>query len=318
MTHEQPPADEPSALIDIEILQSYRQGDFLALLTELPVVTASGVRVELAPEGAVLISQTCDIVRSTPRTVQVARLARLANANEARMARDGKMPRFVHTPELGEDAFADLDIIATIDKDCLKSLARRDGILKVDDARKFGRAVGRRPGRFAFPDEVGRWLAKLTDLIGTRSRKPSSPQGALLDAVVEVRVEAPDNWGSGPPWHLTLVIIVRPGTLPTFVEDEWPVCPDELKSWLYGPETELKRSSSDIAVRLTGDLTNEERHYLWEAFGESWAVVCQPPASDRELGSFTAEIVSDDEFTTHRYRRSERLDIDHLSPPAPF
>jgi hypothetical protein len=309
--------DESLIVLDLVALETYRQGDHLATLTSLPVVTVAGVRARPAPEGVVLIAQTCDIVRDYPPTVQVAKLTYLMDTNDARAARDGKRPRFVHVPELGENAFADLDLIATIDKGTLLSHARQTGVETDQDVRIFGRAVGRRPGRFAFPDEVVRWLDRLTDLISSKSRKPNSPEGRLLVAIEEVRVEAPGGWVAGPPWHLTLVIIVKPGTLPTLIDDEPPRCPDDLAKWLYDSDGRLRHSSGEIAARLENEQRSEGLHYLWEAYAESWTLKCQPPEAESYLGTVAAEIVSDDEFTTLRYRRSEALDLDHLSPPRP-
>lgn len=310
-------ANEAQRALDLVALEKYHQGDYLATLTSLPVVTVAGVRDRPTPCGVILIAQTCDIVRENPPTVQAAKLTYLLKTNDAQAARDGKRPRFVHVPTLGDSAFADLDLIATIDKRMLVCHARKPGVETDEDVRVFGRAVGRRPGRFAFPDEVVLWFNKLTDLISSKSRKLSTPEGRLLAAVEEARVEAADGWTAGPPWHLTLVIIVKPGTLPTFVDDEPPKCPDHLATWLYGSDGGLQRASGEIAARMEKEETGEGLHHLWEAYAESWAVKCQPPKTESHLGTVAAEIVSDDEFTTLRNRRSETLDLDHLSAPRP-
>lgn len=308
-----------AATVDAGKVALYRQGDHLPGLTDLPVLDAEGVRIVSAPHGAILLAQTCDIVRAEPPTVQVAPL-RYLSGEDARSARDGKRPRFVHVPELGGDAFADLDVIATMNKIRLTTLARQPGVISDEHVRDFGRAVGRRPGRFAFPDEIVPWLNKLQDLISSKSRRPASPEGQLInDQIMEVRVEASRGWAAGPPWDITLVVLVKLDALPTFANDDPPEPPEALQHWLYGNGSVLIRSASDIAQRLGQAATSDvERYYLWGAFAESWALKCQPPESQRERGSVDAEVVSDDQFTTNRYRRSERLDLDHLSPPAPL
>jgi hypothetical protein len=308
-------------LANQEAARQYRQADVLRGLTRLVVVTGDGASrdVECA-EGTVVLSQTCDLVRPNPATVQVARLVRLG-ASDARDARDGKRPRYVHVPAIGNDAFADLDLIATVDKTFVLTLDRLPGVQSDQDVRTFGRAVGRRPARFPFPDEVTPWLQPLEKSIGSRSRRPNSPEGRLLDSIAEIRVEAADGWQQAP-FTLTLVIIVHPGVLPTFAEDEVPACPTELADWLYDEGDKLKVTSAQVAERLLGETSHEERHWLWDALGESWSDQCRPdPRSPSNVlsgvASISAEVISSDEYTLNRYRSSEELDLDHLSPPAP-
>ena len=98
---------------------------------------------ERTPNGVVIISQTCDVVRShrERRTIQAAKLVRLKGDTQ-REAADGRRPRFVAVPNAGVNRFADLEVIGTIDKQVLVALSREPGVVGDDQVRKFA-AAGR-------------------------------------------------------------------------------------------------------------------------------------------------------------------------------
>ena len=311
-----------------------RQGDIVQL-TSLPVLGADGtVRQHPAPDGVVILSQTCDVVLPDRLTVVAAPLVRLSG-DVLRQAVKGGRPRYVAVPAVGADTFADLDIIGTLDKNILASTPVTDGVSQADaDVRRFGQRIARRFGRFPFPDEVVPWLTPLTDIVTSKSGKETG-EALALEQVVELRVEATDGWAA-PPYDLTLVTIVRAGTLPELDEDEQIDPPPSLQGWLRAPGGRLRRASGDIANRLfahkvdtTGTTpapTPAERYHLWLALAEAWAAKCTPRGRDKENpavaeavagGEIAADIASDDEYSLARYRRSERLDVEHLSPPAP-
>jgi len=316
----------PPALSDVDeatvaVLANYRQGDLLTDVTCIPVVGADGhPRAYSTRGGAVLLSQTCDIVLPDRLAVHAAPLARLPDEIAAQ-ARNGKRPRYVHVPAAGEDAFADLEVIGTFTKAYLATRAHTAGVVTDDDIRRFGRAVARRFGRFAFPDEVVHWLAPLLEILASKAGKPASPEGQALTSVVELRVEAAGGW-LNPPYELTLAIIVEPGTLPTFPNDELLDLPPALEGWLYTDDRRLKPTAGDIASRLTTSTTAIERYFYWMALGEAWASRCRPKGTTSKkvldaVASLIAEVVPADEYVLTRYRRSEQLDLDHLSVPTP-
>lgn len=117
MTNERPSAAQ-QVVLDHAIATAWhdrRQADVVTIPT-LPVISDDGaVRHHPSPDGVVLLSQTCDIVRDERLTVVVGPLCRLEEP-ERSQAREGKRPRYVAVPELGEDAFVDLDVIGTVDK----------------------------------------------------------------------------------------------------------------------------------------------------------------------------------------------------------
>jgi hypothetical protein len=302
-------------------MKSYRQGDVLEDLAAVVVVGPTGEAVEVAaPLGVVVVSQTCDVVLANRLSVQLAQRVRLGD-REASEARDGKRPRYVHLPQIGDRDFADLDVAMTVSKSHISGLRRRPGVLTDKEVRRFAGAVARKYGRFPFPDNVTPWLRPLEDVVSSRVRKPNSPEGRVLEEVVELRVESASGWGSGP-FQLTLCVIVKPGVLPTFQNDELPDLPEGLGLWLYGGSGNLVRGSAQIAERLLRTTDPTERYWLWMAIGDAWAVRCSPPADSTEtvlaaVSDLTAEVLTADEFPLTRVRRTEILDLDHLSGPTP-
>jgi hypothetical protein len=304
-----------------EAMKSYRQGDVLEDLAAVVVVGPTGETVEVAaPLGVVVVSQTCDVVLPNRLSMQLARRVRLPD-REASEARDGKRPRYAHLPQIGERDFADLDVIMTVAKSHISGLRRQPGVLTDEEVRRFTRALVRKYGRFPFPNDVTPWLRPLEEVLSSRVRKPNSPEGRVLEDVVELRVEAASGWSS-TPFGLTLCVIVRPGALPTFPNDEMPGLPEGLRSWLYGGTGELVRGSVEIAERLLSTTDPAERYWLWMALGDAWAVRCRPPEDSlptvlAAVSDVTAEVITADEFPLTRVRRAEILDLDHLSSPPP-
>jgi hypothetical protein len=311
-----------------------RQGDVVQL-TSLPVLEPNGtIRRHPAPNGVVILSQTCDVVLPDRLTVVAAPLVRLSG-DVLRQATKGGRPRYVAVPAAGVDAFADLDIIGTLDKNILAGTSATDGTGPADaDIRRFGQRVARRFGRFPFPDEVVPWLLPLTDIVAGKYGKGTG-EARALEQVVELRVEATGGWTT-PPYALTLVTIVRAGTLPELDEKDQIDPPPSLQRWLREPSGRLRRTSGEIANRIFAHELDPsgtspipapiDRYHLWLALAEAWAAKCAPRGSDKDDaavagavagGEIAADILSDDEYPLARYRRSERLDVEHLSPPAP-
>ena len=87
------------------LLKDFQQGDIVSL-KQLIVTAVDGFYAVPAPLGAVVLSQTCDLVQSNRQTVQLALLVVLP-ANEVKPARLGRRPRFVAVPGAdGGDTFA--------------------------------------------------------------------------------------------------------------------------------------------------------------------------------------------------------------------
>ena len=144
----------------------------------------------------------------------------------------------------------------------------------------------------------------MRDVIQSKANRPGSPLGTVLPSVVELRIEAAGLWSS-PPWDLTLSVIVKPGTLPPL---------DDLTPGPTGQSSQILNASK-IAERIGTTTDHRELIALWNSLGEAWLDMCGSPTG--ALASIESEVVGEDEYTLDRYRRSERLDLDHLSPPTP-
>lgn len=304
-----------------EILTGFRQGDVLADVPDVVISDEAGAPRHLsAPLGVVIVSQTCDVVAPNRPTVQVARRVQL-QATHAAEARDGKRPRYAHLPALGDDNFADLEFMATVDKRRIIALTRTPGVVEDLDGRAFSLAVARRYARFPFPDEVTPWLRPLELVVVSRARRANGPEALALQHVVQLRVEAAGGWREAP-YELTLVVIVTPGTLPTFPHDDLPALPDDLRADLYDDDRRVKAQPGDIAQMLATANDPIAKYWLWTALADAWAALCRPPDAAppqvmAAVSSLLAEVVPADEFPLTRTRKSEELDLDHLSEPTP-
>jgi hypothetical protein len=274
------------------------------------------------PDGAVVLSQTCDIVQRDRLTVQIAPLVPLSGsmANEARIRR---RPQYVPLPNARENLFIDLECLTSVHKNDLVNVAHEAGVNSQDEARKLAQSIGRRFTRFPFPDNVHPWLRPLERVLQTKADRPNSPEGVALQRVMEIRVEARGKWEDPAPYVLTILIVVEPGTLPYGPRDEVPEVSTELSNWLRDGSGALQRTAGQIADKLRDASPAPERYYLWLALGEAWANQCHPGPGEaeavmREVDSIDGEVVSADELTMERWWGSEALDLDHLSPPRPI
>ncbi|WP_369961276.1 hypothetical protein [Leifsonia sp. EB34] len=252
--------------------------------------------------------------------VLVATVRRLDEAT-SRGAREGARPRFVHLPGIGPDFFADLDHVATIQKTALVQYEFSDGLSDELGQRKFAQLVGRRFSRHAFPDEISPWLTPLQSVVAKSVLRGEESLAAAMEEIEELRVEA-SSWVSFP-MDLTLHVVVHAGELPA-PSDELPEPSDGIRSWLA-----TTRSYKEIARKLFPEYgsrpTGDDRQVLWDAFGDALARTCKPsnadkrniPGCENAVASIEAMISSDDEFTLAMLRRSERLDLAHLSVPDP-
>lgn len=294
----------------------------------LPVQGPDGHEVWLeTPHGAVLITQTCDIVVTTKQFVQVAPLV-ILDGNDARQASKGAVPGRVAVPGAGEGVFADLEHVATVDKRYIATFAPKRGALTTAELKRFGARVGRKFSRFAFPDEVNYWLQPLKSAVLDKVGNENSDLGRVLNEMVEsLRLECDPSWDTPAPWSLTLVVIVHPGFLPILDDGESAEPNTEISTWLYRENGELRRGAAEIATKLLtmrDDASGPERMWWWDAFAQALAAACRvkssAPLSARNAvvgGCLTWEVLTGEEFTYERFLRSEEIDLDHLSAPLP-
>lgn len=299
-----------------------RDRDFAAgtiVDTKELVVTGPGGKPSRisTPHGAVIVSQTCDVVLAKCHAVQLARVA-LLDGSTALEALDRQRPRYVPLPAAGPHLFADLEYVGSVHKDLLANLQGRDGVRGDTQVREFGRDVGRKYSRYAFPDEVEPWLHPLKEVVNEKYDSSDSPTGKVLQDVVELRVEASSGWSAGSPYSLTLIVILSAGALPDFADP--PPMPAELAAWFE----HKRRTTHEVAERLIQAPTKEDAWHLWHGFGRTLTDRCKPrPTASDEVrsavaeGELSVEVLGEDEFSLARMRRSEMLDLDHLSDPPP-
>jgi hypothetical protein len=147
--------------------------------------------------GFVVLTQTCDLRRSS-RSRCYAELAPLVEVTSDVLAAivRCRRPQFAYIPALADRRFvADLDRSMTIEKAALAALKRTPGMLSALDTAKFQRALARNKARFAFPDDFAHAMTRFQKRMAERAGK-RSPEGAHVDALIEIRVTAQPSWNA--------------------------------------------------------------------------------------------------------------------------
>jgi len=257
-------------------------------------------------EGAVVITQTCDVARSCVERpfVQVAPLVRFVDPQEATLLAGGASPRFVAVPRAGTNAFVDLDLVMTVTKERLAGCERYPGVVGDEEIRQFGQSVARKFGRYPFPDAFARSVRRLRGRVLDKWNKPDSAEGRALELISQIRAHAEPSWDADGV-SVELTFIARPGTIPTLLDPPSPS--DELRAW-WGPG----RGPAQVAERLLGAATPDDQAWCWARLGDAWAACCDP---EENITSITGEVLGADEYSIDRYWSSEPLDLDYLSGP---
>ncbi|CAN5166940.1 hypothetical protein BH09ACT5_BH09ACT5_03810 [soil metagenome] len=308
------------ALVD-RFCETLNQG-MVMTLDRVPELRNGRVFKRVTPHGVVIVSQTCDVVQPKIRTLVVAVVRKLSHEKAAEAA-NGSQPRYVPLPRLGVNYFADLDHIATIAKSEVMRLDVQQGLSDhVSEARKFSARVGRRYSRYAFPDVVAPWLSPLRSIVSSRATAEDALKKAA-DLILELRVQ-PTSWDEVPV-DLTLHVILAAGELPELFE-ELAVPSPEIAAHFNVPRK--PKYIAELLFPADGERpTGDDRQYLWDQFGDALARLCVPSNRDRAIPgvseavrSVDALVASMDDFTLLQYRKSEQLDLAHLSyaePEAP-
>ena len=173
-------------------------------------------------EELTIVSQTCDLVRDCKSRpfVLLAPIVRLQESISEE-ARKGRRPQFVWVPTAGNDAFADLDKVVTVEKSAIVSCRTRRGLPDQDTQRRFGLAIARVFGRFAFPDDLQPVLRPFVDRI-KRKHGRDSPEGKALAAIQEIRITGSPSWEDK---EIDVFITIAPGTRneadKIMVQEQW-------------------------------------------------------------------------------------------------
>jgi hypothetical protein len=197
------------AVID-QALRAWRQGDCVIepLWFAFRVSPSGGITeaaraaldqgVELAEEevsGFVVVTQTCDIVRSCADRpyIEVCPLVEVSPAflNDVKKAR---RPGFALIPTLERQGLvADLDRVMTAEKSVVAQWKRVPGWETDAELRAFSAALARKRARFAFPDDFVHLMKPLQDRLTGKHAKHSL-EGRALRELREIRVAASPSW----------------------------------------------------------------------------------------------------------------------------
>ena len=145
--------------------------------------------------GLVMLSQTCDIVRSCQQRpfVEVAPLV-VMPPEQLEAVRRLRRPAFVYLPAVADRGLVgDLDRIMTLEKSIVACWQRIPGWDTDDDARSFAEALARKWARFAFPEDFNIAATELRKRVTARHEK-NHAEGAHLRALREIRVRAAPSW----------------------------------------------------------------------------------------------------------------------------
>ena len=145
--------------------------------------------------GLVVITQTCDIIRTcTSRPyVEVAPLMKVS-PEDLHTVKRGRRPAHATLPSLEELLLvADLDRVMTVEKSVVATWKRTPGCADDAAARVFAQALARKRVRFAFPDDFATFAKKLQSRLSDKHDK-ATDEGRGLRALREIRVHAAPSW----------------------------------------------------------------------------------------------------------------------------
>lgn len=191
-------------------LKEWRQGDFVLSeqgfvyridpqrpLTEesLDAGFEGADLAESEVRGFVVVTQTCDIVRSCSSRpfVEVVPLVEVDKQYLYEIQR-GRRPQYAFLPGVAEHCLvADLDRVMTVEKAVVAGWERQVGCQSDQEVRTFGQALARKRSRFAFPDDFNQFVEKLSKRLDKKHNKESS-EGEALRSLREIRVRAAPSW----------------------------------------------------------------------------------------------------------------------------
>lgn len=251
---------EPQLTQINQALAAWRQGDcvlgeqwFVHKMAPSLPITQSGRElaersdtaelVEARVLGLVVVTQTCDIVRSCAERpyIEVCPLVAMDDSSLFQIER-GRSPRYAYVPLLADRKLvADLDRTMTLEKPVVSMWERTCGFSTDQQARAFAAALARKRARFAFPDDFTAFVSKLHSRL-TEKHDKQSPEGNALRALREVRVHADPGWDEAA---VTLTFwfirkddddrILNNSTSTTIVEDWLKLVPErERFTHVYG------------------------------------------------------------------------------------
>ena len=216
-------------------LKEWRQGDFVHEASSFTHIGTSawpltdvaskssgdGFRaLTVRVRGLVLVTQTCDIVRSssTKPYVDVAPLVAVDNSTYHDVRRGRRSSLTALSRLESEGLVVDLDRIMTVEKSVVMTWTRTPGCMSDAERVSFAQALVRKFARFAFPDEFTTLVRKLHSRLTSKHDK-ATDEGRGLRALREIRVGAKPSWDTQRV-ELTFWFI-RDGSDSTFEGERW-------------------------------------------------------------------------------------------------
>jgi hypothetical protein len=264
--------DELATQLD-EALSSWRQGDAV-IATGIEFVHLANLSHPLTPEssqstdasgeegsgisgilteveGLVILSQTCDVVRSCKFKpfLEVAPLVGVS-ADRFNQVRLGQIVSLVHVPGVADKLLVgDLSRVMTVEKAVLTGRQRIPGCLSDLDMRNFADAVVRVRGRFAFPNDFVDAIDLFRGWV-LKTHGKQTEDGRMLDDLREIRVRAAPSWSSDHP-ELTFLFVKKDDS--DFEEAMWAAKADEWRSRMDFANSRFEEI--DVVVATLDDLT---------------------------------------------------------------
>ena len=265
-----------------------------------------GLRPITSTGGLVAISQTCDIVAKSSLKAPFVVFAALIELDDATaaLAVGGDLTRYACVPAFGQNHFADLDRLQSLEKSALVGVAHKRGVLGTDQEAAFGTIVARRFGRFAYPDDLHDSLRDLQSRFKKRHRKEESSEGKALRQVSEIRILAEPSW-SASEISVVLIFILDAGVIAAVTDGNDDEPSVEIRQLLSTSPT-----VDAVAQRILGNAAPADRRALFQSLASAWAASCKPVGL---ITSIKAEVVCSDEMTVARYWQSQLADLDYLS-----
>lgn len=230
-------------------------GDGAAPLTAAAAEAAGGAQAMTSEVlGLVVLTQTCDIVRScvTRPYVEVAPVVRVSE-DDLHQVKRGRRPAHATLPALEKELLvADLDRVMTVEKSIVASWKRTPGFTRDTDGRAFAQALARKRVRFAFPDDFTLLAKKLQARLGEKHDKKTD-EGRGLRALREIRVCAAPSWDA--PSTEIFFWFIRDDSDATFEGKSWA---DLLKDWLKLVPATGRFTSLDGQVATLQEMTAED------------------------------------------------------------
>lgn len=266
------PAENEQALLVRSVdkaLEAWRQGDCVLgehwfvhrIDKSIPVTAAGRAAVEadadLAEQevqGFVVVTQTCDVVRSCADRPFVE-LCPLVEVDDDRLCeiQRGRRPAYAFVPLLSvRRLVADLDRVMTVEKPLVAMWQRTPGWNTDLEARAFALALSRKRVRFAFPDDFTALAKRLQGRIADKHEK-NTDEGRGLRALREIRVLASPSWDA--PQVDLLFWFVRNESDADFEGQSWAVL---LEVWLKLVRPTGRFKSIDGQVISLQDMTARE------------------------------------------------------------